>query len=39
VYDSQQECELAMYEERILNGECYPVERIIRRADDQQPSK
>nr|MCA7009741.1 YebW family protein [Dickeya chrysanthemi] len=37
VYDSQQECELAMYEERILDGECYPVERIIRQADDQQP--
>ncbi|UMB78838.1 YebW family protein [Dickeya fangzhongdai] len=38
VHDSEQECQHAIFEQGI-SGECYPVERIIRRADDQRPSK
>lgn len=29
VYDDQQQCQLAMQEQQI-NGECFPVERIVR---------
>ncbi|HDC4620406.1 MULTISPECIES: DUF1482 family protein [Enterobacter] len=30
VYDSQAECNQAIYEERLFNGACYPVEKIVR---------
>ncbi|MBL5911273.1 DUF1482 family protein [Enterobacter asburiae] len=30
VYDSQAECNQAIYEERLFNGECYPFEKIVR---------
>ncbi|UAN38015.1 DUF1482 family protein [Enterobacter asburiae] len=30
VYDTQQECNHVIYEERIFNGACYPVEKIVR---------
>ncbi|MDA5482143.1 DUF1482 family protein [Yersinia intermedia] len=29
VYDTRQECEKVVFEKRILNGNCYPVEEII----------
>lgn len=36
VYDNQQQCQLAA-EEQQVNGDCFPVERIIR--DGEQPAK
>ncbi|HDS1113658.1 TPA: DUF1482 family protein [Pluralibacter gergoviae] len=36
VYDNQQQCQLAMQEQQI-NGECFPVERIVR--NGEQPAK
>ncbi|MFJ5389469.1 DUF1482 family protein [Pectobacterium sp. CHL-2024] len=36
VYDTKQDCVTDMYEQRV-NGECWPVEGIIR-ADGQQPA-
>ncbi|EMM0378110.1 DUF1482 family protein [Pluralibacter gergoviae] len=36
VYDDQQQCQLAMQEQQI-NGECFPVERIVR--NGEQPAK
>ncbi|WP_145603105.1 DUF1482 family protein [Yersinia intermedia] len=29
VYDTRQECEKVVFEKRIFNGNCYPVEEII----------
>ncbi|MCB5312119.1 DUF1482 family protein [Yersinia intermedia] len=29
VYDTRQECEKEVFEKRIFNGNCYPVEKII----------
>lgn len=29
VYDTQQECNHVIYEERIFNGACYPIEKIV----------
>lgn len=36
VYDNQQQCQLAA-EEQQVNGDCFPVERIIR--DGEQPAQ
>lgn len=30
VYDSRGECNQVIFEERIFNGSCYPVEKIVR---------
>ncbi|HGC8055381.1 DUF1482 family protein [Yersinia kristensenii] len=29
VYDTQQECEKVIFENRLFNGNCYPVDAII----------
>ena len=30
VYDTQAQCEQVIYEQRYFNGNCYPVEKIVR---------
>lgn len=33
IYDSKADCEQAIYDERIINGDCFPVDGIIRREE------
>ncbi|ELP3923329.1 DUF1482 family protein [Escherichia coli] len=33
VFDSKKECEETIYNERIMRGECFPVDGIIRHED------